>query len=229
MSNPFTIHTEHLSEDYSFNMIKVEGGQFLLDDEIETHISTFYMAQYLVTQKLWKTIMNGAPSYFKGVNHPVDQVSRLEVYQFISKLNKKLKVRGSKRFRLPTEAEWEFAAKGGIYSKGYEYAGSNQLKEVGWYVENSGDTTHPVGEKLSNELDLYDMSGNLWEWCQDWYGKYSSGPLTDPTGPPFGRRCVLRGGSWFDEAPTCRVTTRRTHFDDIHDYDIGFRLARASV
>jgi len=142
----------------------------------------------------------------------VEYVSWNDCQEFIGKLN----ARTGMRFRLPTEAEWEYAARGGSRSKGYKYAGSDNLDEVGWYDENSGFHTHPVGEKKANELGLYDMSGNVSEWCQDWYGDYSSEAQTNPTGPQSGGYRVLRGGSSWFIAGDCRVSYR--NFDYVPGY-----------
>ena len=128
------------------------------------------------------------------------------------------------QFRLPTEAEWEYSARGGNRSKGYKYAGSDNLDEVGWYRDNSGRHKHPVGEKKPNELGLYDMTGNVWEWCQDWYGKYSSEAQTNPTGPQFGGSRVLRGGSRWIRAGYCRVSYRSSDDLGVRSDNDGLRL-----
>ena len=137
--------------------------------------------------------MGSNPSRYTGDdNLPVEQVSWKDVQEFIQKLN----ALTGKTYRLPTEAEWEYAARGGNQSQGYKYAGSNTVGDVAWHYGNSDHKTHPVGQKQPNELGLYDMSGNVWEWCQDWYGDYSSSAQTNPTGPSSGSYRVLRGGSW---------------------------------
>ena len=148
---------------------------------------------------------------------------------FVKKLNEKMKEEGQlpagREFRLPTEAEWEFAARGGNRSEGYQYSGSNTLSSVAWYWDNGNETPHPVKEKHANELSLYDMSGNVWEWCYDWYGNYSSSSQTNPKGPSTGSRRVLRGGSWYGSEQICRVAFR------YHNYPVscygtyGLRLA----
>ncbi len=162
----------------SFEMIYVEGGDFMMGNDRAIYewekpahpvkVSPFYMGKYQVTQALWQAVMGNNPSNFKGENRPVEQVSWLDVQDFIKKLNLVLP-EGNRGFRLPTEAEWEFAARGGIYSQGYDYCGSDKLKQVGWYTENSNKETHDVGLLLANELGLYDMSGNVFEWCEDWF------------------------------------------------------------
>ncbi|MCB1194538.1 MAG: formylglycine-generating enzyme family protein, partial [Leptospiraceae bacterium] len=157
-------------------------------------------------------------------NRPVEKVSWNDTQDFIKKLNKK----AGKTYRLPTEAEWEFAAQGGIYTEGYKYSGSDRLKEVGWYDENSGNATHPVGEKMANELGLYDMSGNVWEWVEDqWHDNYKGAP-TDGTvwvnqDADAGR--VVRGGGWIDRARLCRVSFRYLYSPAGRNDHIGFRLA----
>jgi formylglycine-generating enzyme required for sulfatase activity len=150
----------------------------------------------------------------------VESVSWNDIQQFLTKLN----ARTGKTYRLPTEAEWEYAARGGSSGRGYKYSGSNNLDEVAWYYGNSGSKTHPVGQKKANELGLYDMSGNVYEWCADWYGNYSSGAQTNPKGPSSGTLRVLRGGSWFNGAEFCRSADRFSD-DPVNRYDfIGFRL-----
>jgi formylglycine-generating enzyme required for sulfatase activity len=151
----------------------------------------------------------------------VEEVSWDDCQGFIRKLN----ALTGENFRLPTEAEWEYAARGGNKSRGYKYAGSNNIYNVAWYDDNSGSQTHNVATKSPNELGLYDMSGNVWEWCQDWYGSYSSGSQMNPTGPTSGYYRVNRGGSWFSLAGLCRVSIRgRNGPASRHDF-IGLRLA----
>ena len=202
----------------SFDMVRVEGGTFTMgataeqeneadDDEKPAHevtLDSYYIGKTEVTQALWEAVMGNNPSYNKGLYRPVDNVSWEDCQKFIAKLNEMT----GKPFRLPTEAEWEYAARGGNKSQGYKYAGSNNFDEVAWYDGNSGNETHDVGRKRPNELGLYDMSGNLWEWCSDWYGGYSSASQTNPTGPSSGTCRVLRGGSWNDDVRCCRVSRR---------------------
>ena len=204
--------------DVQFEMVYVEGGTFRMGateeqgddadgDENPVHrvtLSEYLIGKHEVTQALWEEVMGSNPSHNKqGGDYPVERVSWNDCQEFIEKLND----RTGMKFRLPTEAEWEYAARGGNRSKGYKYAGSNNLNEAGWYDGNSGNHTHPVGEKKPNELGLYDMSGNVYEWCQDWYGDYSSEAQTNPTGLQSGRNRVLRGGDWFI-ARYCRVSYR---------------------
>ena len=190
-----------------FKMIKVEGGTFsmgatseqeydALSCEKPVHsvtLSDYYIGETEVTQELWEAVMGSNPSYFEGDNQrPVENVSWNDCQKFIKKLNRLT----GKEFRLPTEAEWEYAARGGKYSRGYKYSGSDNADEVAWYDSNSGSKTHPVKTKKDNELGLYDMSGNVWEWCNDWWGCYQSNSQTNPTGPSEGESRVLRGGGW---------------------------------
>ncbi len=215
----------------SFVMKRVAGGTFQMgsddseawDDEKPVHsvtVSTFYMGETEVTQALWKAVMGSNPSYFKGDNLPVESVSWNDCQEFIRKLNQLT----GRSFRLPTEAEWEYAARGGSRSNGTKYAGSVSIDSVAWYGDNSGSKTHPVKGKSPNELGLYDMSGNVWEWCGDWYGDYGSGSQTNPKGPSAGSDRVLRGGGWGDYAGRCRVSRRNDYTPDSRGLDNGFRL-----
>ena len=219
----------------TFKMIYVQGGTFTMGctseqgsdcygDEKPTHsvtVESFWMGETEVTQALWQAVMGSNPSYFKGDNLPVEQVSWNDCQEFIRKLNQLT----GKNFRLPTEAEWEYAARGGKYHSGYKYAGSNSVGDVAWYDGNSGNETHPVMTKQPNALGLYDMSGNVWEWCSDWYGSYSSESQTNPTGPSTGSNRVLRGGSWIYFARHCRVSYR-SYADPAHRFNnYGFRLS----
>ena len=221
------------------NMIKVEGGTFTMgatseqgndadDDEKPTHsvtLSSFYLCKYEVTQALWQAVMGGNPSYFKGDNLPVEKVSWNECQTFISRLNSLT----GKNFRLPTEAEWEYAARGGNLSRGYKYSGSNILSDVAWYSDNCGSKTHPVGSKSPNELGLYDMSGNVREWCSDRYGAYSSSSQTNPTGPSGGAYRVHRGGAWCFYAEGCRSSIRSYGVRNDRCFDTGLRLALSQL
>ncbi len=217
-----------------FKMVKVEGGKFsmgatkeqgsnVFDHEKPAHevaLSDYYIGETLVTQELWKAVMVNNPSNWKGDNLPVERVSWEEAQEFIQKLIQKT----GRTFRLPTEAEWEYAARGGKNSKGYKYSGSNSIDEVAWYDGNSSGKTHPVKEKKANELGLYDMSGNVWEWCNDCYGEYSSDAQTNPQGTEKGSGRVLRGGSWFNLAGSCRVSYRNYYVPTLRNYGVGFRL-----
>ena len=235
----------------SIDMVRVEAGTFTMgatpemvnpwDGEKPTHQVTltndYYIGKYEVTQALWKAVMGNNPSYFKGDDLPVEQVSWYDCQEFISKLNS---ITG-KSFRLPTEAEWEYAARGGkenrvlrsiissVWSvarvvKGYQYSGSNNISDVAWYEDNSDSKTHAVGSKQGNELGIYDMSGNVWEWCQDWKGTYSSSSQVNPTGANSGSERVFRGGCWFYAAGYCRSSYRYFFTPDIRSYTLGFRL-----
>ena len=213
----------------------------------EVTLDDFYIGKYEVTQQLWEYVMtysgvasdgtamssyssdpwlgsNPSSSYGVGNYYPAYYVSYNDIVNiFIPRLNK---ITG-KTFRLPTEAEWEYAARGGNKSRGYKYSGSNTIGDVAWYWDNSSSTTHPVGTKRANELGLYDMSGNVCEWCSDWYSSsyYSSSPSTNPTGPSTGSSRVDRGGTWVLSADYCRVSDRGINHPDSRFYYIGFRLA----
>ena len=216
-----------------FEMVYVPGGTFTMGataeqgsdaeyDEKPTHsvrLSGYYIGKYEVTQAQWKAIMGNNPSGFKGDNLPVENVSWDDCQKFIRKLNQLT----GKKFSLPTEAQWEYAARGGK-SGGTKYSGSDDIGNVAWYGYNSGDKTHPVGEKSPNDLGIYDMSGNVEEWCQDWKGDYSSYSQTNPTGPGSGYRRVLRGGSWGSYARFCRVSYRSRYVPDRRVFYFGFRL-----
>jgi len=212
----------------SFIMIPVEGGTFQMgsndggSDEKPMHsvtLSNYYIGQTEVTQTLWKAVMGNNPSFSKGDNRPVEDVSWNDCQTFISKLNSLT----GQHFRLPTEAEWEFAARGGNRSQGYQYSGSNTIGDVAW-AEYSSSKTHPVGTKQANELGIYDMSGNVQEWCQDWYGSYSSSAQTNPTGPTSGSYRVNRGGSWYSGYRDCRSADRNINYPDDRCGLIGLRL-----
>lgn len=181
----------------------------------------YYIGETQVTQSLWQEVMGNNPSFFKGDNQPVDNVSWMDCQKFIKKLNQKT----GKKFRLPTEAEWEFAGRGGNKSNHYQYSGSNYLDEVAWDYGNSGNRSHSVKTKKQNELGIYDMSGNVLEWCHDWYGCYTNNEQINPTGPFDGEHRVCRGGHWHDSTWYCRLSTRSRHKPDTSGGDIGFRLA----
>lgn len=212
-------------------MIFVKGGTFQMGQEgiaAPVHpvtLSDFEIGKYPVTQKLWVDIMGNNPSQFKGDDLPVESVSWLDAQDFLKKLNTLFPEKG---YRLPTEAEWEFAARGGILSKGYTYAGSNDLKEVGWFSDNSGSKTHVVGQKKANELGIHDMSGNVSEWCADWYDEYkdSKQPIYNPTGSAAISSRVVRGGSWAYGSTDCRVANRNDWGHDFRFDYLGFRLAK---
>ena len=216
-------------------MVWVEGGTFRMgatseqgseayDREKPVHsvtLSGYYIGKTEVTQALWKAVMGSNPSYFKGADLPVENVSWDDCQEFIRKLN----ALTGQNFRLPTEAEWEFACRGGNNSRGYKYSGSNYIDNVAWYDGNSGYEPHPVATKSPNELGIYDMSGNVWEWCSDWYGDYSSGAQTNPKGSYDGSSRVNRGGSWSINARICRSSYRFNYSPDLCDYVLGLRLS----
>ncbi len=218
----------------TFEMVYVEGGTFTMgataeqgddayDDEKPAHkvtLSNYAICKFEVTQALWTAVMGSNPSYFKGENRPVECVSWNDCQEFLQKLNGLT----GKRFRLPTEAEWEYAARGGNKSKGYKYSGSNDVDEVAWYDGNSESQTHPVGTKKPNELGVHDMSGNVLEWCDDWYGDYTSTSVNNPTGPSSGSDRVVCGGSWDYVVRDCRVSDRYGGYPGGRFNDVGFRL-----
>jgi formylglycine-generating enzyme required for sulfatase activity len=214
----------------TFTMIAVEGGTFQMgstsgyDDEKPVHsvtLSDYYIGETEVTQALWEAVMGSNPSIFIGNQHPVEFVSWNDCQTFISKLNE---LTGC-TFRLPTEAEWEFAARGGTQSNGNTYSGSNTVGDVAWYGENSSGQTHDVATKAPNELGIYDMSGNVLEWCQDGFKEYSSNPQTNPTGSDQNNNRVYRGGCFGSEASVCRVSFRSRFYSTIALDILGLRLA----
>lgn len=211
-----------------FKMIFVKGGTFNMGGYVysphKVTLSSFYIGETQVTQELWKAVMGYNPSHYHwivgGAVYPVENVSWLDCQYFINKLNAKT----GRNFRLPTEAEWEFAARGGIKSRGYEYSGGDKLKKVAWYSKNSNGCTKAVKLKLPNELGLYDMSGNVREWCHDWWeSDKDSTYQVNPKGPDSGRYRVTRGGSWHDSS--CNLLYRFQAEPTQRDFDIGFRLA----
>lgn len=220
-------------------MVYVKGGTFSMgataeqgddfwDDEKPVHqvtLSDYYIGKFEVTQGLWEAVMGSNPSYFQnGDDYPVECVSWNDIQTFLTKLNELT----GKKYALPTEAQWEYAARGGAKSAGYKYSGSNTIDNVAWYWDNSAvnDThcTHPVGTKQPNELGIYDMSGNVWEWCSDWYDDYNSDAQTNPTGPVTGSSRVLRGGGWYSSAWGCRVSFRDYYAPGYRYGNFGFRV-----
>jgi len=241
--NTFAFEPERIFSDMtitvkgvSFKMIAVQGGTFKMGatseqgsdadgDEKPVHsvtLTSFHIGETEVTQELWQAVMGSNPSYFTrdGLKCPVERVSWDDCQEFISKLNSLT----GKKFRLPTEAEWEFAARGGNKSRGYKYSGGNDIGSVAWYNGNSS-RTNGVKTKSPNELGLYDMSGNVWEWCADWCGTYPSGSVSDPKGPSSGEYRVSRGGSYCLNAVFCRVSYRNGSTQSIRGYYLGLRLA----
>lgn len=218
-------------------MVKVDNGAFLMGETIKMSIpynkerpahkvtltDNYYIGKYEVTQAIWQVVMGHNPSKYKGNELPVENVSWNDCQKFISKLNNMT----GRKFRLPTEAEWEYAARGGKKSRGYQYSGSNKLLAVAWYNFNADDKTHPVGTKLANELGIYDMTGNVWEWCQDYGGSYSNLPQINPTGSKSGTYRIIRGASIINHKEYCNVSIRS--YDEIasdeRTWNVGLRLA----
>lgn len=224
--------------DVSFEMVAVHGGTFMMgaaddidgdagDDEKPAHkvyLSDYHLGKYEVTRELWRAVMVSDPPEISMINDdtcPVEKISWFDAMEFIEKLN----AMTGERFRLPTEAEWEYAARGGEKSQNFKYSGSNNAAHVAWCFFNSGCMINPVGHLKANELGICDMSGNVWEWCADWYGRYEEGDVMNPTGPSEGERRVLRGGSWDFGAEYCRNTNRNSSNPKSRFYVSGFRLA----
>ncbi|GHT18788.1 hypothetical protein AGMMS4957_01730 [Bacteroidia bacterium] len=200
-------------------MVTVAGGNTILNSTSVT-LSDFQIGKYEVTQKQWQDVMGSNPSHFKGDNLPVEMVSHDDVQRFLAALNSKT----GKNYRLPTEAEWQYAAKGGQSTHNYEYSGSNTIDDVAWHVNNGGNTTHTVGTKDANELGIYDMTGNVWEWCSDWRGDIYPSSTNNPTGATEGSVRVYRGGSWFNRSTNYSVSVRYSGAPNTCNTDIGFRL-----
>ena len=227
-----------------FNMVSIEGGTFTMgatnedgeedSDELPTQkvtLSPFTIGETEVTQGLWKAVMGNLPASFDGDYHPMKDISWDDCQEFIDSLNKLT----GRHFHLPTEAQWEYAARGGNRSKGYKYAGGSHIEEVAWFSANAWDKgkdspdfgNHSVGTRKPNELGLYDMSGNVWEWCQDSYARYDGTPKKDPTGPQNSSNSyrVNRGGSWDYIATSARCSNRRNRTPDFRNFNLGMRLA----
>ena len=237
LEKPTTIDPQIISVgNVSFTMVGIEGGTFTMGATYEqgndvsysekpvhqVNLSSYYIGETEVTQALWEAVMGSNPSFYKGSNRPVEQISWNDCQEFIQKLNQKT----GRKFRLPTEAEWEFAARGGINSHGYKYSGSNNLKEIAWFTHNSSNQTHDVKTKKANELGLYDMSGNVWEFVQDWNGEYQSSEQSNPVGPSSGSYRMCRGGSFIIGDWYCRVSNRTDlRHGNLSDRDLGLRLA----
>ena len=221
------------------DMVLVEGGIFMMgatpeqeDDawelEFPAHqvkLSSFYLCRVEVTQALWEAVMGSNPSAAQGWNKPVEMVSWDDCSKFITRLNEITGI----TFRLPTEAEWEYAARGGNRGSKCMYAGSNELEKVAWYNENSEETTHPVGGKQPNELGLYDMSGNVWEWCVDWQNFYSDDIQINPVGDYKSQGRVMRGGCWKQGETLCRVSFRGVSAPEMRTAECGLRLAATKL
>lgn len=219
----------------NLEMVYVEGGEFEMgataeqgDDarDNEKPIRTvkldgYHIGKFEVTQEQWKAVMGTEPSRFKGANLPVEQVSWEEAQEFCKKMSEAT----GRMYVLPTEAQWEYAARGGSKSQHYKYAGSNDPDEVAWYDANSDYKTHPVGSKKANELGIYDMSGNVREWCSDWYGDYEENDTENPQGPSRGFRRVIRGGFLWGDAVYCCVSVRYSNYPGYRGASLGFRVA----
>jgi len=238
----------HVAEQDRRLFVRVEGGTFQMgapsggyDDERPVRsvtVGSFHMGKHPLTQREWRDVMGANPSHFKGDSLPVESVSWFEAVEYANRRSKKEGLtpaysesggsvtwnRGANGYRLPTEAEWEYAARGGKMSRNYEYSGSNNAGEVAWYCDNSGSKTHAVGQKEANELGLHDMSGNVWEWCWDWYGAYPSKAETDPVGAPSGSARVARGGGWGSNAGIVRCADRSRSDPSGRNKNVGFRL-----
>jgi formylglycine-generating enzyme required for sulfatase activity len=226
---------------FVMDMVFVKGGAFQMggtnQEELPIHnvtLTSFSLGKYEVTQRQWKNVvqwkqgsattpLHPDPSSFHGEYLPVEKVNWNDIQIWIGYLNEK---EGTNKYRLPTEAEWEFAARGGLSSTGYTFSGSNKVEDVAWYIKNADNTRHIVGTRKANELGIYDMSGNAWEWCGDWYAPYTSPGQTNPAGPATGTYRVLRGGSSTDDSSVCRVAFRNYYAPSLSSSNFGFRLVK---
>jgi formylglycine-generating enzyme required for sulfatase activity len=228
------VHTNSIGMEFvlipagSFTMGADKNVENALNNETPPHRVTiskpFYLGKFEVTQAQWTALMENNLSTFKGRSNPVEEVSWDDIQVFIQRLNRK---EGHRRYRLPTEAEWEYAARAGTTSAFSFDDDEGNIGQYAWWSGNSGAMTHSVGQKRPNAWGLYDMHGNVWEWVQDWYDEhyYSQSPSVDPHGPSSGQHRVHRGGSWIDTAGVCRSASRHHYFSNFRDRDIGFRLA----
>ena len=213
------------------NMVLVSGGSFMMGSDFEPDgvpqhrvtLDDFYIGRHEVTQALWQEVMGNNPSQNRGDNLPVENVSWLDCMEFIKRLNELT----GKQFRLPTEAEWEYACRGGSTGKGFAFKAGDSIDEIAWYAENSNEMTHPVATKAPNGLGIYDMVGNVEEWCSSRYSKtyFSTRPTTNPQGPTTGDTYSCRGGSFYCFAEQCFVWMNNGQYPECRRDDIGFRLA----
>lgn len=232
-SMPLIAQEDELSKIINIPMVEVQGGIFAMgctneqgnDCYAGVHnnvmLNSYSIGKYEITQAQWKVVMGKNPSHFSDCDEcPVEMVSWNAAQEFIKKLNQLT----GKSYRLPTEAEWEFAARGGTLSKGYKYAGSDNISTVAWCVYNNDGKTHPVGQKLPNELGLYDMSGNVWEWCSNWKGEDDASNQTNPQGPVDGVFKLLCGGGWQNKETHCKVSNRTFNAPTHYGNQYGLRL-----
>lgn len=244
-----TSRTDYTESVYGINMemVYVQGGEYLMggtseqgsdaqsDEQVirRVNVGDFYIGRFEVTQSQWESVMGTSISQQRdkanpqwplrgtGPNNPMYYVSWEEASEFCRILSRKT----GRTYRLPTEAEWEYAARGGQKNDGTKYSGSNLIDYAGWYDRNSANSTHPVGTKNPNELGIYDMSGNVWEWCRDWYaGAYDRSQTDNPTGPVSGSGRVVRGGSWYNAASSCRVSGRSYNSPGYRFNNYGLRV-----
>ncbi len=244
--------------DLSFDMIEIQGGTFLLRYKVECRLSDFHLGQHQVSQALWLEVMGKNPAHWQSPDRPVENVSWYDSLEFCNELSRRMglqpyyeidknrkdpnnlsdyddlkwwvrAIKGADGFRLPTEAECEYAALGGARAEAYPYSGTASLGKVGWYRDNSFRQTHHNALRLPNALGLYDMSGQLWEWCGNWYGDFPKGPLSDPQGPKSGRARVIRGGSWDNEEQHCGVAIRFSVHPNYRVNRYGLRLSRTAL
>ena len=236
-NSPSKSITLELGSGAKMDFVLIPAGTFMMgaedsrpDEKPATKVTitgTFYFGKYEVTQEQWQAVMGSNPSYYKGTNLPVEQVSWNSAQGFLTNLNDRVK---GYRFRLPTEAEWEYACRAGTTTQ-YSFGdGDGALPEYGWFTGNGERKTHPVGEKKPNPWGLYDMHGNVWEWCQDWYAPYPGGDVTDPTGPATGKTIVMRGGSWSHGSRDLWSSYRFGRFNrDFPFRSVGFRVVAVPV
>ena len=232
-NNPTPVELPESASAIGMEFKLIPAGKFTMGENDEAHEVTltepFMMGVHEVTQAQYEQVMKNNPSKFKGADHPVEMVTWHDAVEFCRKLSELPAEKAAGNvYRLPTEAQWEYACRAGTTTKFSFGDDESELGQYAWYDENSENTNHAVGGKLPNAWGLYDMHGNVWEWCQDWYGDYPSGSVTDPSGATSSSGRVNRGGGWFNTADNCRSADRYRNSPSYRNYNLGFRVVRSS-